>query len=175
MRFRVRTTDQRALALDRILGAGGRELLCNTLRSLTSGEARLDVAAEAAAQLTWQRVSSAPDQPDRFCLELASAQLPASLRSRGVDRLQIDLGIGPSVAMVKEHIHMTGASREVPEDVRREAQRLVNQSVNRVLALAVAQTLAHKLAAYVRQPVEQAVQVRVSQTCDVRAYAHVRG
>jgi hypothetical protein len=174
--FRVRTTDQRALSLDGILGQGGRELMLQTMRSLTGGTHGLKMAETAAAQLAWQRVTQGPRQTDTYRLTLTGQHLSEPLRAQGVEQLQVDLGLGPTLTTVTHQVTATGTSPSLSEVVQQEAERLANLSVNRVLAVAVAQQLSQRVAQYVQQPVnQQPVQLRVSQTCDMRAYAFVRG
>jgi len=172
--FRVRTTGQRALSLDRILGQGGRELMSETMQSLIEGRHGLSIDEKASSLLAWKAIAQEPRGTQTYRLTLQGQNLSESLRTQGVEHLQVELCLGPTLATVIHHVNATGTSQTVSEVVQQEAERLANLSVNRVLVVAVAQKLSQRLAEYVR-PVQQAVQLQVSETCNVRAYAFMQG
>ncbi|HEX3045585.1 MAG TPA: hypothetical protein VHY08_12575 [Bacillota bacterium] len=168
-RFRICSEDRHALSLNAILGEGGREMLSKTLDSLVDRKHGMLIDQRAEALLDWKRA----DRDGMYRLILTSPNLPAALQQGGIQQIQVDLNLTPGMVMINQQINAVSTNQTLSNPVQVEAEHLVNRSVNRLLAITVAQSLEQKLRNQ-NQIKMQAVQMHVSEVCDVRAYAHVR-
>jgi hypothetical protein len=170
---------RRALSLCQVLPKGAR-CLSKTLNNLASPRARLE--GEETALLGWTRLeANAEEAGERFELRLEGQRLPRSMTAEGIERLSIQLRVCGETAEVFQKVQGSVRTRasavRVSQAVQEQATRLVNRSVNQVLAYALAGEIRKSVAQRVVQRVpvgrRQPVLQKITADFAIRTYARI--
>jgi|GEM_PF-5733976 len=151
----TKVSGRTALSLERVLGSRGRTVLEETLQKSKMPQA--------------QKWAPRQDGQGGFTTVVQGASLPGELVQRGMQRLELNIGLSAANAFVTHNATFSQTQPVMAKEVNAAIEKIVVANVNELLAAAVAAQLQQQLMNYSTQTLDVHVQQTNRQTTEILA------